>query len=419
MKSLLTVTLAAAVISAALVEPAEAQTPPSCYGARGYSTSQGGLRTFLWRPDRLALAHERVARDPSDPALVALLADADRAMRRGPYSVVDKTRPAESGDKHDYISIGPYWWPDESKADGLPYVRRDGRRNPEYLGDAFDRRRLGDFSTDVSALALAYRLTGRQAYADKAAALIRVWFLDPATRMNPNLNHGQAVPGRVAGRAEGVIDLVSLAPVVESIGLIESADVLTDAERAGLRAWFSAMIDWLTNSSIGREEAAADNNHGIFYDALTAHFALFADREDVARRLVRAAPTRWASQIEPDGRMPHELTRTQSLHYATWTVVGLMDMADLASCVNEDLWRWSSPDGRSLRGAVDFVAAYAGREGEWPYPELKAGSAASLPEVTARAAWAFSDPDLAAKADAYRQKDGAARLNLLTPPDAR
>ena len=36
-----------------------------------------------------------------------------------------------SGDKRDYMSMGPYWWPDPNKKDGLPYIRKDGRINPE------------------------------------------------------------------------------------------------------------------------------------------------------------------------------------------------------------------------------------------------------------------------------------------------
>lgn len=35
-------------------------------------------------------------------------------------------------------SVGPYWWPDPSKPDGLPYIRKDGHKNPERgkIGDS-------------------------------------------------------------------------------------------------------------------------------------------------------------------------------------------------------------------------------------------------------------------------------------------
>ena len=63
--------------------------------------------------------------------LTALRAEADQALAEPPRSVMDKPFLPPSGNKHDYISQGPYWWPDPEKADGLPYIRRDGEVNPE------------------------------------------------------------------------------------------------------------------------------------------------------------------------------------------------------------------------------------------------------------------------------------------------
>ena len=51
---------------------------------------------------------------------------ADEHLKKGPYSVTYKKALPPSGDKHDYISMGPYWWPNPKTADGLPYIRRDG-----------------------------------------------------------------------------------------------------------------------------------------------------------------------------------------------------------------------------------------------------------------------------------------------------
>ena len=50
------------------------------------------------------------------------------------YTVMHKTQIPPSGDKHDYMSQGPYWWPDPSKPDGKPYIRKDGVKNPEIKG---------------------------------------------------------------------------------------------------------------------------------------------------------------------------------------------------------------------------------------------------------------------------------------------
>src|SRR5687768_10053949 len=64
-------------------------------------------------------------------ALEKLENDARKALEGGTFSVVTKSVTPPSGDKHDYMSQAPYFWADPEKKDGLPYIRRDGERNPE------------------------------------------------------------------------------------------------------------------------------------------------------------------------------------------------------------------------------------------------------------------------------------------------
>ena len=70
--------------------------------------------------------------DPSlTEALVKIRRDADVALRQKLVAVTDKTFAAPSGNKHDYLSLSIYFWPNPATADGLPYVLRDGKMNPE------------------------------------------------------------------------------------------------------------------------------------------------------------------------------------------------------------------------------------------------------------------------------------------------
>jgi len=242
--------------------------------------------TYCLDPQTLANNRKRVrAGDPAlAPAVDALRAEAEEALAAGPFSVTDKAVPAPSGDHHDYVSFGTYWWPDPDAPDGLPYIRRDGERNPEFLDDArADTPRLRRMGAAVETLAQAHYFRASDArYAEHAAALLRAWFVASETRMNPHLAYGQAIPGRVTGRGIGIIDTSRLVYLVDAVGLLEGDGAWTAEDRGGLIAWFEAYLDWLLTSSHGQDERATTNNHGTWYDAQVASFALLVGREDVA-----------------------------------------------------------------------------------------------------------------------------------------
>lgn len=350
----------------------------ACNGVDGYAAAFEGRRTFLLKPAELA-AIKAAPSAPAKEALAALIADADAALARRPGSVMDKTTIPLSDDRHDYLSLAPYWWPDPANPKG-PYIRRDGEVNPKRDTKAFDRTALARMVSDADTLALAYYYTGDTRYAAKAAAVIRAWFLDPATAMNPNMNYAQAVPGRENGRKEGVLDTSGFMQVIDAAGLIGPSAALTPSEVQKLEGWFARYIEWMQTSANGRGEQAAKNNHGIWYDAQLTMFALFARRPEIARKTVAAFPrARIAAQFDPSGALPEELARTRSMHYSIYALEPAFDMADLAACLGTDLWAYADAKGRSLRKATDYLAAYRGRpelwktkELDWPAEELDA-----------------------------------------------
>lgn len=333
-----------------------------------------GPPVFCMSPEALAKAKAGVmARDEAvRPAMERLRKDATAALKAGPFSVVENELVPPSGDKHDYISFGPYWWPDPTKKDGLPYIRRDGEVNPESRSSGSDSPALGKMVSIVETLALAYYFTGDQVYAGHAAALLRAWFLDPATKMNPNLKYGQGIPGRVEGRSAGIIDTSGLPRVVDAVGLLRTSQEWKPEDQEGMRAWFAAYLDWLRTSKHGKAESRAGNNHGTWYDVQVCSFALFVGQDRLAREVIEASrEKRIARQIEPDGRQPAELARTKPFGYSTFNLQALFTLATLGEKVGVDLWHFETKDGRGLRKALDFLAMYAESEKKWPYKDLK------------------------------------------------
>lgn len=393
----------------------------ACKGSDGAAASFGGRRVFRWSPEGLAYAKAHPTDPAIAPAYAAVIKRADAAMAGPTYTVVDKTRTPPSGDKHDYISMGPYWWPDPTKPNGEPYVRRDGEFNPERATNAFDVTDLDAMSAAVEALSLAYYFTDDARYAAKAARLLRVWFLDPATRMNPNTRYAQGVPGRTTGRAEGVLDTYRLLRVVEGVGLLAPSNALSDADQKGLERWFADYATWMRTDPNGREEQAAANNHGAWFDYQLAGFSLFARQDAVARQVVaEAGARRIATQVAPNGSLPLELTRTRALHYSYFALEALVGTAQFGRCVGLDLWSYRTADGRGLRAAFDFLAPYVGREASFPYPELKPDEASSEAfPLFAAAAEAYGDKGLAAKSAALAERYPANLARLTSRPTPR
>ncbi|MFJ5062880.1 alginate lyase family protein [Streptomyces nigra] len=331
--------------------------------------------------DGSRMQRTKVRLDHGDPeirrAVRGLRVRADAWLDQGPWTVVDKPRPAPGGDVHDYLSQAPYWWPTTPPtADnpwGCPYEQRDGQRNPEVDSgtDRQDVEKTFDASYDLS---LAWYYTGERRYAEKAARVLRTWFLDPATRMNPDLDHAQFIPCRYDGRAIGIIDFSqSYTAVLDAVALLETgAPGWTADDRTAVRQWNADFLTWLRDSDFGRQEAAAANNHGTFYDLLLAGLASATGDRELARRTVRdVGPRRIAPQIASDGGQPQELARTRSWHYSTFDLVAYTRLAAIGRHVGVDLWAYRGPDGQSLFKAVDHLLPAATGAAPWPHPELE------------------------------------------------
>ena len=335
-----------------------------CRPDSGYAADLDGARTFLWRPRWLA------ALVADDGLRAEIIRNGEVSLANGPYSVTDKPQPVAGASIHSYASIGPYWWPNPDTDDGLPYVRRDGEVNPERSGPEFDKDRLRNLGSDMRALALAYHVTRDERFAAHAAMLLRVWFIDPATRMEPHFNFAQGIPGQVTGRGEGIIEASDLSTIVEAVGLLKPSAALTDEEERVLRQWYGDFAVWMATSDIGAEEMAKTNNHGMFYDFYLAHFALFAGAPGVVTNLARNFPEyRLAVQMDRQGRFLQELERTRSWHYSHYVVDAAARLATIAECAGLDLWRAQLPDGRSMATAQDFLARYQASPRHWPFPD--------------------------------------------------
>jgi Alginate lyase len=344
------------------------------------------------------------------PALDALIEDAERALDVKPMSVMDKAVTPPSGDKHDYMSQAPYWWPDPSRHDGKPYIRRDGERNPE-IARISDHDNLGRLVNTVSTLALAFYLTGREPYAAHASLLVRTWFLLAETRMNPHLRYGQGIPGITEGRGIGMIETRGLPELLDGVTLLSASRSWTRSDHAQLETWMEAYLTWAIESTHGQEEARNGNNHETWYDVQVASLALFTGNRDLAKRVLSGSLQRVARHVEKDGRQPRELERTRAWDYSIFNLTAFFHLARLGDRVGVDLWHFVTPDGRSLRTALDYLIPFARGDRPWPYQQMTPFRPEAMFWLLRRAAKAWGEPHYESLA---RQLGGANDRSALT-----
>lgn len=372
--------------------------------------------TYLWRRDWLDAVGQSAERDPRRRRARDHVVTAAHAALAGPdYSVTDKPRAPPGGDLRDYYTGGSYWWPTPGGEDGKPWTFRDGHMYPGRFTADYDLTRLDDFSNAVQMLTLGYRFSGNRALAERAAHLIRVWFLDPQRSMRPHLRYAQLIPGRDRITGTGIIETLRFVAVIDSIGLLAPAGFVSHEELAALRGWFAQFVDWLWTSPNGTLERATNNNHGLSYDIQVMTYDLFSGGGALARTVAEAAPRkRIYAQILGDASLPEEVRRKEAFFYVAYGIGFFFDLATLAERVGVDLWRYRARGGSGIEPALRSLMRYAAGAATWPH----GGDRVPAPELYAlalRGAWAFDDPKLAAIAEYYQDRQPLQPIDWTIP----
>ncbi|KAJ3082306.1 hypothetical protein HK102_001801 [Quaeritorhiza haematococci] len=346
---------------------------------------KGSIETFWVDPQNLWINRGlwQQGRRELRPAVNRVLRLADAAVAdQTLYTVTAKPKDqiAPSGDIHDFYSLARYFWPNTTSPNGLPYVRIDGQTNPEIYRLP-DSTWLQVVFNDVFNLGLAYFLSGKEVYAETATKRIRDWFLNPETRMNPNLNFCNWVKGTdigtVTGQLEattsgGLLDFAKIYLVLDGIGLIANSPAFTQDDYNNIVTWMQQYLSWLQGSPRGSTEGASTNNRGTWYDVQRVAIELFLGQASTAGDIARQSMVqRITTQIMPDGSQPLEQSRPLSWFYSGFNLEAFFVLAHIAqnSLSSVQVFQFQTQDGRSLARAVDYLMPFALSNGTgWPVP---------------------------------------------------
>lgn len=347
-------------------------------------------------------------------ALKSLLKKADKVLLEAKlYSVMDKKQLPPSGDKHDYMSTGPYWWPDPTKPDGLPYIKKDGLRNPTYY-DISDSQEIDKVEDASLSLALAYYFTKDSKYANFTSKLLKTWFLNPETRQNPHLNFAQGIPGLNTGRGTGLIETRDIYRVLDAAILIQESPNWSKDDHLALKKWFSDYLTWMLESPIGKDEAKAKNNHGTFYSEQVIALALFVDKPEIVLNEIEIFKNRLESQLKTDGSQPLELARTKSWNYVNMNMFGYYLIARLAENANIQLWNQQISEGKNMKKALEFIMPYLKNEKVWEYEQIQKISYGETIKILKYASRKYNTPEYEEIAKKIDIKTYQSEINELT-----
>lgn len=321
------------------------------------------------------------------------LKQAKKALFSEPITVTAETSERSAGGIHDFYSEGDYWWPDPENPDG-PYIRRDGETNPAN----FTAHRLAmiRFSKLVGTLTSAFLLTKNHKYSESAVKHLRAWFITDETKMNPSLLYAQAIEGRVTGRGIGIIDMIQLIEVAQSVRILERENAISSTDLTAVKKWFSQYLTWVTTHPYGIDERDTENNHATCWVMQVAAFAkLTENKELLAYCSNRFKTVLLPNQMALDGSFPLEMSRTKPYGYALFNLDAMTTVCEILSTEDDSLWKFYTPNGKNIRNAIEFMYPFVENKDKWQL----------TPDVMYFENWPVAHPFLIFGANEYQVND--------------
>ena len=297
-----------------------------------------------------------------------LRAEAERRLKEGPWTVTADRPQGLNLDAHEYYSEAPYWWP-QSEDPKAPYVRHDGQINPgRFLSN---KTALNSMADAVYVLGTASYLLDDARYAQRAARIIRTWFLDPKTRMNPELENAQAIRNLNTGRGAGILDGRVFIRAIQGMEFLALTGSWDAKEQAALKKWFQEYLHWLLTSTPAEAEQHAGNNHSSWWTAQTAAVATFVEDEAAQKQVFTFyRESIFPRQIKPDGSAPREELRTKSLSYSAFNLEAYTVTCRIAQLRGVDLWTVKTKSGATIATVIDYLQPFLTDPKKWSKEQI-------------------------------------------------
>ena len=298
-------------------------------------------------------------------AVRRLRAEADKRLHEGPWTVTSD-RPARLNlDVHDFYGEAPFWWPDPANP-AAPWVRRDGRVNPDRF--VANRNALNATCDSIFTLGAASYFLDDPRYGQHAAHIINTWFLNPKTRMNPSLEYSQAIRGVNEARG-GAIDGRAFIRAVQGMEFLAQSGQWDAREAAATHKWFEDYLRWLTHSRTSTEERGGGRT--TWWAAQVAAIATFLDDKAEAQLAFNTyRDTVFPRQVPVDAGAPREEDRYRTFAMVAFNAEGMATACRIAQSQGVDLWSMQTKTGATLANMVAFLAPHLADRKKWDREQI-------------------------------------------------
>ncbi len=323
---------------------------------------------LYWNNANLEYARVHLNEEPYQQAYISLIRKANKYLLEPNLSVVDdKEHVPDSGNIHDYMSIGRYTWPDSTKVDGLPYIGRDGYTNPEYY--TYDREVLLNMVDRVKTFTLAWYFSRDRRYAAAAVKQIRIWFVKKDSYMNPNLYYAMIIKGYSKPNANGIHEGLAFVDMIDPLYLLENYRAIGwHRDLRKVRIWFNDYLSWIESSEQGVAVSKVKDNIGTSYELQRFAFSIFCERKEKAQEIMDSfVNNRINKQIDSNGVQVEEIKRQSSFGYSVSNISTMMNFITMAHNQGINL---SHEAQLRFYKAVDYLIPYLEENNKWPYAEI-------------------------------------------------
>jgi len=268
---------------------------------------------------------------------------------------MEESQAPPSGDKHDYMSIAPYFWPDPKKPDGLPYIRHDGKVNPESRDEAYDHGRIGVMAKNTDRWRWRIIFSGKEVLRRQAAKFCaRGFSIRHADESQPEFHPGGA--GENTGPRHGHSGGRNIAVAADARNCWRARPRGPRRTSRNSKPGWRRISTGCSRATRSRE-ARARNNHGKLLRRASMELALVLGKNDVAKKIAENG------QVQA----PRRADRARRRHRSNWcgrrpwairnsNLEALFMLATMSEYVGVDLWHYQLPNHRdALATALDFL----------------------------------------------------------------